>query len=318
MDKIPGKKIVEKAEQTGNEVPIPMTRRRLGLVELLKRTFKEASEDHLSAFAGNLTYKGLFALFPLLVFLLSLLGLFGAPQLLDSLLEQASSVLPQDAVGLIEDQLVGLAQTKAQGAFTVSAIVAILLALWGVSGAFRSVMEAMNVMYEIEEERPIWKQYLISILLSLGVAALILSALGLVVFGPRIGGIVADAVGLGFIFQIVWNIVQWPVLVAVVLFAFALVYYYAPDVEQRFKWISPGSMIAVIVWLLFSLVFSLYVNKFSSFNATYGSLAGIIVLMLYIYYSSFIMLIEAELNQVIEEHIPGGKDQGEKTIDGDQ
>jgi membrane protein len=318
MDKILGKMLIRRAEETGNEVAIPLTRGNLGLVELFKRTFKEASEDHLSAFAGNLTYRGLFALFPLLVFLLSLLGLFGAPELLDSLLKQASGVLPQEAVSLIEEQLVGLVQTKAQGAFTVSAIVAILLALWGVSGAFRSVMEAMNIMYGVEEARPLWKQYLISILLSLGVAALILSALGLIVFGPQIGRVVAEAVGLGSIFQLVWNIVQWPVLVGVVLFAFALVYYYAPDVEQRFKWISPGSVVAVVVWLLFSLAFSLYVNKFSSFNATYGSLAGIIVLMLYIYYSSFIMLIGAEMNQVIEEHIPGGKDEGEKTIDTDQ
>jgi membrane protein len=318
MDKIPGKRLIRKAQEAGNEVAVPMTRRNLGLVELLKRTFEEAGEDHLSAFAGNLTYKGLFALFPLLVFLLSLLGLFGAPELFDSLLKQASSVLPQDAVNLIEEQLVGITETSAQGALTISAIVGILLALWGVSGAFRSVMEAMNVMYGIEEERPLWKQYLISILLSLGVAALILSALGLIVFGPRIGRAVAEAVGLGSIFQLVWNIVQWPVLVGVVLFAFALVYYYAPDVEQRFKWVSPGSIVAVVVWLLFSLAFSLYVNKFSSFNATYGSLAGIIVLMLYIYYSSFIMLIGAEMNQVIEEHIPGGKDEGEKTIDTDQ
>jgi membrane protein len=318
MDKIPGKRLIRKVEETGNEATIPMTRQRLGLVDLLKRTKKEADEDHLAAFAGNLTYKGLFALFPLLVFLLSLLGLFGAPDLLDSLLIQASAVLPQDAVSLIEEQLVGLAQTKAQGAFTVSAIVAILLALWGVSGAFRSVMEAMNVMYEVEEERPLWKQYLISILLSLGVAALLLCSLGLIVFGPKIGSAIADVVGLGYVFQIVWNIVQWPVLTGFVLFAFALVYYFAPDVEQRFKWVSPGSIITVAVWVLFSLLFSLYVNKFSSFNATYGSLAGIIVLMLYIYYSSFIMLIGAEMNQVIEEHIPGGKDEGEKTLGTDQ
>lgn len=318
MEKIPGKRLVRKVEETGNEATIPMTRQRLGLVEFLKRTKQEADEDHLAAFAGNLTYKGLFALFPLFVFLLSLLGIFGAPDLLDSLLTQASNVLPQDAVSLIEEQLVGIAQAKAQGAFTVSAIVAILLALWGISGAFRSVMEAMNVMYEVEEERPFWKVYLISILLSLGVAALLIFSLVLIVFGPKIGGAVADVVGLGYVFQLVWNIVQWPVLVGIVLFAFALVYYFAPDAEQRFKWITPGSIVAVVVWLLFSLLFSLYVNKFSSFNATYGSLAGIIVLMLYIYYSSFIMLLGAEMNQVIEEHIPGGKDEGEKTLGTDQ
>src|SRR3712207_2027341 len=157
-------------------------------------------------------------------------------------------------------------------------------------------MEAMNVMYEIEEARPFWKQLLISVFLSLGVAFLLLVALGLVVFGPEIGGAVADVVGLGSVFQIVWNIVQWPVLLFLVVFAFALVYYYAPDVEQRFRWISPGSVVAVVMWLVFSLLFSLYVNNFGSYNATYGSLAGIVILMLYIYYSSLIMLIGAELN----------------------
>ena len=173
MDKIPGKRLVEKAEKTGNEVPVPMTGRRLGLAELLKRTAKEIQEDHLAAFAGNLTYKGLFALFPFFVFLLSLLGLFGAPDLLQTLIEQARDVLPQGAIDFLESQLLGIAGNKAQGAFTVGALVSILLALWGVSGAFRSVMEAMNVMYEIEEARPFWKQLLISIFLSLGVAALL-------------------------------------------------------------------------------------------------------------------------------------------------
>lgn len=314
MDKIPGKKIVEKAEEAGNEVPIPLTRRRLGLVEFFKRLAKEISEDHLAAFAGNLTYKGLFALFPFFVFLLSLLGLFGAPDLLDSLLEQASGVLPADALSLIEDQLLGIAQSKAQGAFTAGAIISLLLALWGVSGAFRSVMEAMNVMYEIEEDRPFWKVYGISIFLSLGVAALLLTSLGLVVFGPEIGGSIANVVGLGSVFELVWNIVKWPVLLGVVLFAFALVYYFAPDVEQRFKFVSPGSIMAVVMWLLFSLAFSLYVKNFGSYDATFGSFAGIIILMLYIYYSSFIMLIGAQVNQVIEDHHPEGKDEGEKTL----
>jgi membrane protein len=314
VDNIPGKKIVEKAEQTGNEVPIPMTRRRLGLVEFFKRTAQEINEDHLAAFAGNLTYKGLFALFPFFVFLLSLLGLFGSPDLLTNLLDQARGVLPADAVSLIEDQLVGIAQSRTQGAFTAGAVLSLLLALWGVSGAFRSVMEAMNVMYEIEEDRPFWKVYGMSIFLSLGVALLLIIALVLVVFGPEIGGAVADTVGLGFVFQLVWNIVQWPVLLGIVLFAFALVYYFAPDVEQRFKFVSPGSIMAVVMWLLFSLLFSLYVDNFGSYDATFGAFAGIIILMLYIYYSSFIMLVGAQINQVIEDHAPEGKNEGEKTL----
>jgi membrane protein len=315
--RIPGKRWVNKAEKAGNAVEVPMAQN-LGLVELLKRTFKEASKDHLAAFAGNLTYKGLFALFPFFVFLLSLLGIFGAPDLLRTLLDQGSTTLPQGATTLIEDQLLGIAQSRAQGAFTAGAIISILLALWGVSGAFRSVMEAMNVMYEVEEARPLWKQYLISIFLSLGVVILLLTALGLVVFGPQLGGAVAEVVGLGFVFRLVWNIVQWPILLFFVVFAFSLIYYFAPDVEQRFKWISPGSIIAVALWLVFSLLFSLYVNNFGSYNAAYGSLAGVVILMLYIYYSAFIMLIGAELNQVVEEHIPEGKNEGEKTPNVDQ
>lgn len=307
--------LLRRAERTGNEVPVPLTRERLGLVQLLKRTFKEVGEDHLAAFAGNLTYKALFALFPFAVFLLSLLGIFGTEEFLNDLLAQARAVLPQDAVQFLDDQVLSLARSQAETAFTWGAIISILLALWGVSGAFRSVMEAMNVVYEVDEERPTWKVYLISILLSLGVAGLLLSALVLVVVGPQIGGAIASAVGLGGVFQVVWNILRFPILIGVVLFAFALVYYFAPNVDQRFKWVSPGSIAAVVLWLLFSLAFSLYVNNIGSesYSATYGSLASVAVLMLYIYYSSLIVLVGGEMNQVIEEHIPEGKNEGEKT-----
>lgn len=312
--KIPGMHFVRRAEQTGNEVPVPMTRRRLGLVEFLKRTFKEVGDDHLAAFAGNLTYKALFALFPFALFLLSLLGLFGSPETLGNLLDQARGVLPGSVISFLDDQILSLASERAETTFTWGAIVSILFALWGVSGAFRSVMEALNVVYEVDEDRPAWKVYLISLFLSLVVALLLISSLVLVVVGPQIGGAVADAVGLGAVFEVFWNIVRFPVLLGVVLLAFALVYYFAPNVEQRFKWVSPGSIIAVVLWLAFSLVFSLYVNNIGSgsYSATYGSLASVAVLMLYIYYSSLIVLIGGEINQVIEEHIPEGKNEGEK------
>jgi membrane protein len=184
--KIPGMKLVKKAEEIGNVVGVPMTQG-LGLAELLKRTFEEAWKDHLDAFAGNLTYKGLFALFPFSVFLLSLIGLFGVPELLDTLFDRASAVMPEGAATFLEDQLLGLAASKAPGAFTVGAIVSLLLALWGVSGAFRSVMDAMNAIYEVEEARPRWKRYLLSVVLSLGTAALLLFALALIVFAPTWG-----------------------------------------------------------------------------------------------------------------------------------
>jgi membrane protein len=311
--KIPGMQLIKKAESKGNEAGVPMAEN-LGLVDFFKLTYKEVSEDHVMAFAGNLTYKALFAIFPFFTFLLSLLGIFNADSLVNTMVDKLSGVVPKSATTFIEDQLLSITQSQAESAFTFGAIISIALALWGVSGAFRSVMEAMNVMYEVEEDRPFWKVYGLSIFMSLAVVVLLLGALVLVVFGESIGVTVADLVGLGSVFATVWSILQWPVVACVVLFAFALIYYFAPAAQQRFRWISPGSILAFVFWLIFSLLFSLYASTFggNSYNETYGSLAGVIVLMLYVYYSALIMLVGAEMNQVIEWHIPGGKDEGEK------
>src|SRR5918998_2802070 len=272
--KIPGMQILKKAEQRGNEAEVPVAEN-LGLVEFFKLTFKEVSEDHVMAYAGNLTYKALFAIFPFFTFLLSLLGLFNATDLVNTMLNKASGVLPPGAFNFIEEQLLSITRSQAESAFTLAAIISILLALWGVSGAFRSVMEAMNVMCQVDEDRPAWKKYGISIFISLAVIVLMLTALGIVVFGSTFGGGLADAVGLGSVFQTVWSVVQWPVLALVVLFAFALVYYFAPAAKQKWRWISPGSVLAFVFWLVFSLLFSLYVSTFGSgsYNETSGSLA---------------------------------------------
>jgi membrane protein len=309
--KIPGRQLLKKAERKGNEVEVPVAQD-LGLVDFFKLTYKEVGEDHVMAFAGNLTYKALFAIFPFFTFLLSLLGLFNATDLVNTMLDKISGVVPPGAFNFIENQLLSITQSQAESTFTLGALISILLALWGVSGAFRSVMEAMNVMYEVDEERPFWKKYGMSIFISLAVIVLMLTAFGLVIFGSTVGGGLASVVGLGSVFQAVWSIVQWPILAFVVLFAFALVYYFAPAARQKWRWISPGSVLAFVFWLVFSLLFSLYVGTFGSYNQTYGSLAGVIILMLYIYYLAVIMLVGAEINQVIEWHIPGGKDEGEK------
>ena len=315
--KIPGIRLIKKAERKGNEAHVPMTEE-LGLVEFVKLTAKEIGEDHVSAFAGNLTYKALFAIFPFFTFLLSLLGIFNATSLVRDMLNSLSGVLPDTATELIRGQLLSITQSQAESAFTIGAIVSILLALWGVSGAFRSVMEAMNVMYEVEEDRPFWKVYGISIFISLAVVMLMITAFGIVIFGGSVGGGLAEVIGLGPAFQLVWSIVQWPIVACVVLFTFAIIYFFAPAARQRFRWISPGAVLAFVFWLLFSLAFSYYASNFGSYGATYGSLAGVILLMLYIYYSAFIMLIGGEMNQVIEWHIPGGKDEGEKIPEDDR
>ncbi len=250
--------------------------------------------------------------------LLSLLGLFNATELVNTMIQSAQGALPGTAVTFLKSQILPLTQNQASSAFTFGAIISIALALWGVSGAFRSIMEAMNVMYEVDEDRPAWKMYGISIFISLAVIVLMLTAFGIVIFGGSVGGGLAAAIGLGQIFQTIWSIVQWPIVACIVLFTFAIIYYFAPAAKQRFAWISPGAVLAFAFWLLFSLLFSFYVGNFGSYSATYGSLAGVIILMLYVYYSSLIMLIGAEMNQVIEWHIPGGKDEGEKVPEDDR
>jgi membrane protein len=312
---------LKKAEDTGNEVTVPMTRR-LGVVELVKQTVQQATQDHLSAYAGSLTYAGLFALFPFLAFLVSILGILQSTGVLNvqetvtELLTRAGSALPREAVALVEGQIGKLAEART-GALSLGALVSILVALWGSSGAFRSAMEAMNVMYNVEEGRPLWKKYLTSVLLSIAVAALMLTAVVLVVFGPKIGEAVAGAVGLGTVFEWTWKVLQWPILVVFVLFAFALVYYYAPDVQQKFRFITPGSAIAVTIWLIFSLLFRTFVTA-DKYSATFGGLANVAVLLLYMYYSAYILLLGAEINQIIERHIPGGKEIGEKVPEADK
>src|ERR687897_2104222 len=246
--KIPGRQLIEKAEQKGNEAQVPMTEQ-LGLVDFFKLTYKEVGEDHVMAFAGNLTYKALFAIFPFFTFLLSLLGIFNATDLVNTMVNNLSGVIPESATAFIEDQLLAITKSQAESAFTFGAIISIALALWGVSGAFRSVMEAMNVMYEVEEDRPFWKVYGLSIFMSLAVTVLLVGALVLVVFGEPIGVRVADPVGLGSVFATIWSILQWPVVACVVLFAFSLIYYFAPAAKQRFRWISPGALLAFVFWL---------------------------------------------------------------------
>jgi membrane protein len=153
---------------------------------------------------------------------------------------------------------------------------------------------------------------LISIMLSIGVVVLLILALVLVVFGPAIGRALANQIGASSAFRWAWTILQWPLLLAFVLLAFSLVYRFAPDVEQQFRLVSPGAVAAIGLWLLFSLLFSLYVNTTTSYNRAYDALVGVAVFMLYLYYSAFILLVGAEVNQIIKEHAPDGKEKGEK------
>jgi membrane protein len=175
-------------------------------------------------------------------------------------------------------------------------------------------MDSLNRAYDVDEGRPFWKVRGLAILLTIGLSAFIVGALVLLTFGPQIGGWIADLVSLGRVFELTWNILRWPVIVGLMVLAMALLYYMAPDVEQQWQWITPGSACAVIGWLLASLGFAFYVNHFGSYNATYGSIGAVIVLLTWMYVSGLFVLIGGEINAEIEHAAQDGKAPGEKQL----
>ncbi len=193
--------------------------------------------------------------------------------------------------------------------------VGILVALWSASIGIRSLMNAMNRAYDVEEGRPTWKLMLLSVGYTIGLAIILLCAAALMIIGPQVMEWLADQVGLKDIVVTLWTWLRWPVIVFLMMLVVAVLYYVTPDVEQRFRFITPGSVVAVIVWIAASIAFGIYVQNFGNYDATYGSIGAVIVLLLYFYISAAVLLFGAEMNAVIEHASTQGKDDGDKRID---
>ncbi len=284
--------------------------RGIGFGTLLKRTIKEFSNDDMSTYASALAYRALFSLFPFLLFLMALLGFLNLSEFFAWLREQAALALPavaMEQVNPVIDQL----QEQKSGLLSVG----ILVALWTASAGFRSLMNAMNRAYDVDEGRPSWKLMLLSLLYTIGTAVILLASAGLMIVGPQVMEWLADLVGLKETIVLLWAWLRWPVVVFLMMLLVAVLYYVTPDVEQEFRFITPGSVLAVIVWIAASVGFGIYVQNFADYNATYGSIGAIIVLLLYFYISAAVLLLGAELNAVIEHHSVEGKDPGEKAAD---
>jgi membrane protein len=290
--------------------PSPWTLGGLGAKELARRVIHEIQKDECLGRASQLAYYFLFALFPFFLFLTTLLGYLPIPDLLDRLLATLGQMLAGEALQLVEDNIRQLVTGRRGGLLSFG----ILAALWTSSSALTAIIDSLNRAYDVEEGRPFWKVRLTAIGLTVGLSAFIVVALVLLTFGPQLGGWVADLVGLGRVFELTWNILRWPAIVCLLIVATALVYYFAPDVEQEWKWITPGSACAVLGWLLASLGFAFYVNHFGSYNATYGSIGAVIVLLTWMYVSGLLLLVGGEINAEIEHAAPSGKDPGEKQL----
>jgi membrane protein len=277
-------------------------------LELGKRVFQKINEADCSAHAAAMAYYFLFAVFPFFLFLTTVIGYLPIPHLLDYVLRSAQRMLPSQAFDLLQDNIRALFSNKKQGLLSLGFV----LALWASSNAVVAVMNAMNKLYVVKEGRPFWKVRLTALLLVIGLSLLFLLALILLMFGSKIGNLIAGWVDFGIFFRVAWNLMLIPVILLLLSLAVATIYFFSPDVEQKWKWISPGSVVAIPSWILVSLGFSYYINNFSSYDKTYGTLGAVIVLLLWLYISGFIILCGAVINAVIEHSSQEGKDPGEK------
>ena len=265
---------------------------------VLKRTFREFKEDNLTDWAAALTYYGVLAIFPALIVLVSILGLVGESAT-KPLLDNLGAVAPGPAKDIFTNAIKNL--QGSQGTAGVLFVVGLLGALWSSSGYVAAFMRASNRIYDMPEGRPIWKTLPTRVGLTLVLLTLLAVTTLAVVLTGGLAQKVGNIIGLGSTAVDVWNIAKWPVLLIVVSFMFALLYWAAPNVKQPgFRWLSPGGILAVVGWLIASGAFAFYVGSFGSYNKTYGALGGVIVFLVWLWISNIVILLGAEFNAELE------------------
>ncbi len=263
--------------------------------KVLKRAVRAFLDDDMATYAAALSYHLLLALFPFIIFLLNLLGAVGLAAYFDRLLNQARATLPPDAFQILEQVVGEIRNRPGQGLLSVS----IVLALWAASAGMRSVTNALNRAYDVDETRPVWQRYPLSLLYTVGLAALVLLSGAARLAGPQVVERLTSRFGITSLVGTLWTWLRWPAVVALLLLVIALIYYLGHNVDQPFRYVTPGSVTAVIVWIIASAGFSAYIERFGDYGATYGSLGGMIVLLLYFFVSGAVLLFGAEINAVI-------------------
>lgn len=276
--------------------------------ELGRRTFKSILSDNLLDLAAQQAYYFFFALFPAILTVISIASFFPVSNLVDDSIAMLGRVAPGDVLRIITDQMQKISNSNHGGVLTL----AFVLTLWSTSGAMVSIITTLNAAYGITEGRPLWKVRLTALALTVGMSIFIVLSMALVLGGPTFAEHLASRMFLGSAFKWTWWILQWPVVFALVATAIGLVYYFAPDAEQDWAWVTPGSLLATLLWVVVSLAFKLYITYFGNYNETYGTLGAFVVLLTWFYLSGLSILIGAEMNAEIEHASPHGKNPGEK------
>jgi len=286
------------AGENNNTVDRPTELPRQAWWGVLKRTVKEFNDDNLTDWAGALTYYAVLSLFPGLIVLTSVLALLGDATT-QELLKYVDQVAPGQAGDLVKSSIEDL--RKGQGAAGLLGIIGLLTAFWTASGYLGAFMRACNAVYDVEEGRPFWKTVPLRLLLTLGSVVLVSLTLGALVLTGGIADTVGNWLGLGDTVVTVWDIAKWPIILLLVSLAFAVLYWAAPNVRQPgFRWVTPGSLLAIVLWALATVGFAVYVANFASYNKTYGSLGGVIVFLVWLWISNIAVLLGAEFDAELE------------------
>jgi membrane protein len=269
-----------------------------GLFAALKRTFKQYSQDNVSDWAAALTYYGVLSIFPGVLVLVSLLGMLssnGQKTVQDAVHQLAPNPQLQSLVNTV------LGQVKDPGTAGIAAIIGIVAAFWSASGYTAAFMRASNAIYDVPEGRPIWKTLPIRVAVTAVVGLMLVISAAIVIFTGDLAKIVGDKIGLGSAAVLTWNIAKWPVLIILVSLMFAILYWASPNAKTGgFRWVSPGGIFAVLLWLLASVAFAIYLANFANYNKTYGTLGGVVAFLVWMWITNIAVLLGAELDAELQ------------------
>lgn len=281
--------------------------RGMSLGQFGKAIYRHYDDHAILDKAAQLSYYFIFALFPLLFFLMTLtayLPLVGNS--VQTLFGQISNLMPSSASEVLKNHLDDLVHRPRPRLLTLG----LLVAIWSASRGVDAIRTALNLAYDVKESRPFWKTQGLALVMTVAGALLVLLAVAMIALGGKLGFWLADKGHLGAQFQWVWSYMRWPSTAIVIMFALALTYYLLPDVKQEFKFITPGTVIGTLLWLLATWGFTVYVSHFGNYNVTYGSLGGVVVLLTWLYITGFIYIVGGEINAIIEHASAEGKEKG--------
>ena len=288
----------------------------LSVVELAKRVGRSMNDDDVFGRSAQLAYYFFLAVFPALIFVTALFGLFAGPgtKLHDSLLGYIGTAMPGAAYDLVRKTLGEASKTSGAGKLSFG----LVATLWSATSGMTALEDTLNAVYNVRETRPIWKTYGLAILLTLACSALLIGALFFVLYGTTVANFVADQIGLGAVATWGWKVVQWAIALGFLAMVFSVTYYFCPDVDQRhWQWLTPGAVAGMTLWIVATIGFRIYLHFYNSYTATYGSLGAVMILLLWFYITGMMLLVGAEVNAEIENAaakrgVPDAKHKGQK------